>query len=40
MAPAGGAKRVSGLDVALAIAAAIIGLGAVGYLFLGILSMN
>src|SRR5438477_4471700 len=34
------AKRVSGLDVVLAIAAALVALGAVGYLFLGILSMN
>jgi len=34
------AKRVSGLDVGLAIAAALVALGAVGYLFLGILSMN
>jgi len=41
VAPAAKAKKaVSGLDVGLAIAAAVIGLGAVGYLFLGILQMN
>src|SRR5436190_10057554 len=32
--PAGGAKRISGLDLGLSIAAAVIGLGAVGSLLL------
>ena len=39
-APAVGARRVSGIDTVLAIVGAVLGLGAVGYLFLGILSMK
>src|SRR5580765_3725814 len=33
-------RRISPLDTGLAIAAAVLGLAAIGYLFLGILSMN
>jgi hypothetical protein len=39
-APRPAAKGVSALDTGLAIAAAIIGLGAVAYLFLGLLPLK